>query len=293
MANAKIIEKLLANRIFRGLTPGQLEHVSKFVDIEYYSTGQYILHQGDIASEIYIIANGTVEIVKQVDNNEYRIATLVNCDCIGEIALFDNSPHSTRSASARALSPCEILVISAEDLRSLITDQSPFLTVFVNLAQELSLRIRRINDIAVDFLKYKFNDINMNEFAAGLKPPPLKCQDREEVFKEAMLFRELNKDAIVVCISDYAMEPFYKIDDYVGGRRCFGEQINRVHDKNCIIATVDDEILVRHFKINRQERKFELTPCNTAYGDDKQLIGIKRVKSVAEIIWHRSIISED
>lgn len=136
--------------IFFELTPTQLELVASLCEERRLNTGDVVFEENTPSDELYIIAQGEVEI--QVDPNlvgddssrqmgPVTIATLRRGQSFGEIALVD---QGLRSATARcAQHNTQLLIIPRDKLMSLC-DTYPQLgyRLMRNLAADLALKIR-------------------------------------------------------------------------------------------------------------------------------------------------------
>jgi len=74
----------------------------------YYSDGDIIFQAGDIGDYLYIIAEGSVEVIK----DDQTITTLGKGEFFGEIALIS---EKRRTATIKALGPCKVLALKKQD----------------------------------------------------------------------------------------------------------------------------------------------------------------------------------
>ncbi len=81
---------------------------------EHFHTGDWVFDEGDFGDKIYVIVEGQVEIVK----DDEPIATLTAGDVFGEIALISDSP---RTAGAQATTPVDVIAVSREAFKTLVT----------------------------------------------------------------------------------------------------------------------------------------------------------------------------
>jgi CRP/FNR family transcriptional regulator, cyclic AMP receptor protein len=136
--------------IFYELTTTQLELIGSICEERHYQTGEMIFTENSAGDELYVIANGEVEI--QVDpslvgpaNDKTKgprtIAVLRRGQSFGEIALVD---EGRRSAAARSAQHDTHLIIIPRDKLMLLCDTYPQLgyRLMRNLAADLSMKIR-------------------------------------------------------------------------------------------------------------------------------------------------------
>jgi len=90
--------------------------------------------------DMYILSEGTLRIFK----NTRTITTIRAVDYIGEMAIIEAKP---RSASVEALSPCSLLMITAEQFNDYFSKQPKSL---VALMKTLSQRIRLDTEVIAD-----------------------------------------------------------------------------------------------------------------------------------------------
>ena len=86
--------------------------------IEGYEAGEAIISQGDPADRAYFIQKGQVEIVREERGTQTRVATLGPGQHFGEIALL--KPNVRRTATVRAVSDVELLVLGKENFYRLL-----------------------------------------------------------------------------------------------------------------------------------------------------------------------------
>ena len=136
--------------IFYDFTPTQLELVAAICQERKCAVGDMVFHENAASDELYIIAQGEVDI--QVDpslvGNEQTpatghvtIATLRRGQCFGEVALVD---EGLRSATARCSANNTQLFIIPRDKLVALCDTYPQLgyKLMRNLAADLALKIR-------------------------------------------------------------------------------------------------------------------------------------------------------
>jgi CRP/FNR family cyclic AMP-dependent transcriptional regulator len=134
--------------IFYELTTTQLELIASICEERHYQTGDIIIAENSVGEELYVIANGEVEI--QVDSalisggkstGLLTIATLRRGQSFGEVALVD---EGRRSAAARCAQHDTHLIVIPRDKLMLLCDTYPQLgyRLMRNLAADLAMKIR-------------------------------------------------------------------------------------------------------------------------------------------------------
>ena len=136
--------------IFYELTPNQLELVASLCQERRCNAGDLIFEENAASDELYIIAQGDIDI--QIDPSlvggddakgigPVTIATLRRGQNFGEVALVD---QGLRSATARCAANGTQLIIIPRDKLILLCDTYPQLgyRLMRNLAADLALKIR-------------------------------------------------------------------------------------------------------------------------------------------------------
>jgi EAL domain-containing protein (putative c-di-GMP-specific phosphodiesterase class I) len=93
--------------------------------------GTLLFGEGDAGSCAYLINKGRLEIFLAREGRDVVLATRGRGEIIGEMAIIDNGP---RSASARVVDDCELLVVSAEQIAHRIAEADPILRMCLGVA---------------------------------------------------------------------------------------------------------------------------------------------------------------
>ncbi len=112
--------------------------------------GSTIVEEGRIGSEMYLIAEGEVEIFRRLGHGERKVARLSRGDFFGEMAVLEQgTPYG---ASARAVSDCRLLPVGSAELDFFLREH-PDITL--RLLRHLAHRVRtqenetqRVNEVA-------------------------------------------------------------------------------------------------------------------------------------------------
>jgi NADH dehydrogenase len=115
--------------------------------IHHYEPGETIIHEGHIGREFYMIEKGEVEVLaRPAEGKEPAvIATLGAREVFGERALLEDTK---RSASVRAKSQVDVLVMSRSDFRSMVGGFPVLKDYFGKLLEERYPREMAGQDVA-------------------------------------------------------------------------------------------------------------------------------------------------
>lgn len=104
-----------------------------------YHDAETIIKQGEQGDCMYVVQEGLVEIIKETDRGEVRLALRGKGEFFGEMAIFEREP---RSATVRALGEARVLTIDKKNfLRRVYEDPS----LAFHLVQSMSARIRELS----------------------------------------------------------------------------------------------------------------------------------------------------
>lgn len=101
-----------------------------------FQQGDYIFREGDLGTEMYVIHEGRVEILKRIEGGETQLAVFEQGDFFGELSLLDDEP---RSASVRALEDSVVVAINGATFVQMLTETPE---IAVRMMRKLSGRLR-------------------------------------------------------------------------------------------------------------------------------------------------------
>jgi CRP-like cAMP-binding protein len=104
-----------------------------------YPAGERIFAQGELGTEMFIIQDGVVEIVKEISGETHLLSTLEKGDFFGEMAVLDDFP---RSAHAVAKTEVRVLVINGARFDEMLR-RNP--EIAVRIIRKYSKRLREAN----------------------------------------------------------------------------------------------------------------------------------------------------
>lgn len=121
MTNSSLsMHELLGNSYpFSKCSPEQLQELADILDEPiHFKAGEFIFQEGEVAHAIYIVSQGTVEVLKKdKDSGRYhQLRVLTKGASLGEMALIDAAP---RSADVRALDDVTLLVLPLKNLEKI------------------------------------------------------------------------------------------------------------------------------------------------------------------------------
>jgi signal transduction histidine kinase len=103
--------------LFADLSDADLAKVGPLVQAMRLDAGDILMEEGSVGTAAYLIQSGELEVVKQSNNREVLLTVRGAGDVIGEIALVADTP---RTATVRARTPAELVVINREQLQELM-----------------------------------------------------------------------------------------------------------------------------------------------------------------------------
>jgi CRP-like cAMP-binding protein len=146
MIDAKSLQKY---SLFGGILEEQLESFIPLMVEERYSPGDIIIVEGTPNDKIHLIIEGRVSIIR----GEATIYDLAEGNTFGEMEVLDVMPCA---ATIKAVTDVTVLSISNISLRYIYqNDIKSYALLLMNLARDLSRRLRMTDDIIIDGKKYQ------------------------------------------------------------------------------------------------------------------------------------------
>lgn len=137
-----IINLLRPLSIFTGLGDGELRKIARLFVQKLYRPNEHVFAKGDSGDEAYIVLRGKISI--QLEKDSPSVAQLGDGKIFGELAFLDGSP---RGAFAVASQPSILLVMKRSAFGELVRREPNLgMTVMRNLAQDLALKLRGVNE---------------------------------------------------------------------------------------------------------------------------------------------------
>ena len=136
--------KIAEYELCKNFSVPELKIFNSFLKRQNYKAGDTIIHIGDEAKEIFLLARGCVSVIIPQENGaRRRLATFSAGMVFGEMAAIDMAP---RSAMIVADTDVECDVLSLENFERLgVCHPSPKIKLLKNLTLSLSRRLRKAN----------------------------------------------------------------------------------------------------------------------------------------------------
>ncbi len=138
------------------------------------AAGELLFAQDDPSDCAYVVEAGLLEIIAKTGKGEVVLARLGPGEVVGEMGLLADL---RRSATARAATDCELLVISAEQLRYKLREADPVVAL---LLETMLRRLRDIQGLAPSENPCRPTDIEPVSFQPMLDPQEAKEMLRVE-----------------------------------------------------------------------------------------------------------------
>jgi len=146
--------------LFQGLSDHDLGSILKISDKIDIEEGNYFIHEGEKAENFYFILSGRVAIIKSGSHGteEHVITCLESGDTVGEMALLDNK---CRSASAKAITPCELLRFPYHTLKAVGKQSALYDQIIQNIYSSITNRLDNNNTTVVTALEKQLEEYKM------------------------------------------------------------------------------------------------------------------------------------
>ncbi|MDP8217469.1 MAG: cyclic nucleotide-binding domain-containing protein [Candidatus Theseobacter exili] len=152
----QILPLLAKISIFGGIEPEQLSKILDISNTEEFGTGDYIFKAGEPATDIFVVLSGEIQIVLKSETEHYKLTEFTVGDCFGETSAIGILNHS---ASAVAISPVKLLLISRNILMNLYHDDSKlFGHIILNIARETCRRLYQTDKTLLHYAEHPPND---------------------------------------------------------------------------------------------------------------------------------------
>ena len=139
LKTVSILERIMLLReipIFADLSPEDLKHVAEVAHEEWYPQNTDIVHQGDEGNMMFVIVDGRLQVVQNMDGKDHVLAERGPGDFLGEMAIIESAP---RSATLYTQSEVRVLAIDDETFKGILRERP---NVSFAVLRSLSRRLR-------------------------------------------------------------------------------------------------------------------------------------------------------
>jgi CRP-like cAMP-binding protein len=110
-------------------------------ELKSFSKGQHIIRQGEMGNEMYVVINGTADVVQNSDHQSRLLNKVERGAVIGEMGLIR---HHQRTADVIATADVEVLAVNERFLTRIKRRYPRIATeIFFNISRILSDRLER------------------------------------------------------------------------------------------------------------------------------------------------------
>jgi len=182
------------------LIKGPLVDYSYVVDEEVFYNGDEIVREGNHGNWVWVVLEGTAEIVKDASNSPLRMLRIGDGAFLGSIASLLTGDN-VRSATVVAVGNVQLGMLDSQQLTSELAGLS---TDYRDLVKSLDFRLRQVTDMAVEINR---NSGKLNDFIKDKKPVIKQGQNEERLFKirkgEVFIARESeNTNTPLLCLRE-------------------------------------------------------------------------------------------
>jgi transcriptional regulator with XRE-family HTH domain len=115
----------------------------------------------------------------------------------------------------------------------------------------------------------------------------LNLKEEESIYQESQLFKQQNPNSIIINIVDDAMEPYFRIGDYIGGIQVPNEDIANFIGNVCILELENNVILARLLQAGTEPGRFTAAATNPLTAAAPLNLYNVKVISAAPVVWQR------
>lgn len=126
--------------IFSGLEPEDLEKVAEVAEEQLFSDQSLLCREGEPGKALFIIATGSVDVLKKSGSKETMLATRAAGEFVGEMAILESAP---RSATLRARGDVRVLILDGDAFNTILQDRPQ---VAISVLKRMSTRVRELNE---------------------------------------------------------------------------------------------------------------------------------------------------
>lgn len=116
---------------------------------------------------------------------------------------------------------------------------------------------------------------------------PRKLPEKSKILHELRYFHKGHEDAIDFQVPDGQMQPRFIQGETVAGVRCFDEDIANLIGEDCIVQTMENEVLLRRLQAGSRPGVYALFVTHPEEALDQQDV---ELFSAAKVVWARRVL---
>jgi putative ABC transport system ATP-binding protein len=118
-----ICEFLRTMEMFKHLTPTEITNTAEKMKRRRYAKNDIIIREGEPGNELFLIGQGSVDVLRRTDGEDRRVTTLGVGDFFGEQALIADEP---RNSTCIAAAEVEVYALGGSDFRQALEESKSF-----------------------------------------------------------------------------------------------------------------------------------------------------------------------
>lgn len=176
--------------LFASLPSNEIKYLAETLRQCEFSAGTVFIREGESAEYFFILLEGQIEIIKELDTANERLLGVGEAGSfVGEMGLLN--PGSRRTASARARTPVRLLEMTRADFDALLHRQPALAYIMVRV---LSLRLGETESRTIRDLKEK--NLQLTQAYERLKLAQAQLIEKEKIERELEVAREIQQSMV-------------------------------------------------------------------------------------------------
>ncbi|MGH2535889.1 MAG: PP2C family protein-serine/threonine phosphatase [Candidatus Promineifilaceae bacterium] len=198
---------------FQGLDERTLDALKEMAATRHYPEQTLLCRQGQVEHVMYVIIEGRVAIVQQLEDGEERLLNVRGPrEYFGELALLDNTP---RMANCLTLTPVRVLEVTASLFEEALAGSPALAYALMRHVVEL---LRATDSVAINDLTAKNNQLRLAY--ADLKAAQAELVEKERLERELEIAADVQRKLLpdqLPQLPDLALAAYLRPARYVGG----------------------------------------------------------------------------
>ncbi len=162
-----------------------------------YRAGDTVLAEGQKGEMLYIVRSGRLQATRLAGDHRIVLGEIGEGEIVGEMSIF--SPDHTRSATVRAIADSELVEISAEDFKAILSKTPPIVTAVIRAAVQrlrgMDIALSRAGTAPEDMMRRKELFVTATALASAFQVPVERVIESLDMVPPEEIY--LNRDATV------------------------------------------------------------------------------------------------